>query len=117
MMKRPHYNLLAWQKSVELVTVIYSATMHFPTDERFGLTNQIRRAAVSVPSNIAEGAARTSKKEFLQFLNIAKGSLSEVDTQLYISLKLGYIQGDNPAFALSNQVAELLYGFIRKIES
>lgn len=117
MPKRPHHNLLAWQKSIDLVTAVYNVTSKYPREEIYGLTNQIRRAAVSVPSNIAEGAARSSRKEFLQFLNFAKGSLSEVDTQLHISAKLGYIEHDDPVFALSDQVAELLYGFIRKLDA
>ena len=88
---RPHRKLDAWQKSMNLVKWIYEITERFPKEEIFGLTSQMRRSAISVPSNIAEGAARRSKNEFLQFLNIAKGSLSELDTQIELSKMLHYI--------------------------
>ena len=81
---------------MELVRKIYALTQTFPKEEMFGLTSQIRRAAVSIPSNIAEGAARTGTKEFAQFLNISRGSLSELETQLLIAADLGYIKNDNP---------------------
>jgi four helix bundle protein len=80
--KRPHYILEAWKEAKKLVREIYQLTQGFPKDETFGLTSQMRRAAVSIPSNIAEGAARSGQKELLQFLNIARGSLSELETQL-----------------------------------
>ena len=79
-LKRKHHSLLVWQEAMELVQEIYNVTALFPKEEVYALTNQMRRAAVSVPSNIAEGAARTGKKEFLQFLSIARGSLSELET-------------------------------------
>lgn len=88
---RPHENLEVWQKAIEFVLKIYKQTKEFPSDERFGLTSQIRRASVSTPANIAEGAARQSGKEFLQFLAIAQGSCSEVETELLISMKLGFL--------------------------
>lgn len=87
---RPHHDLRVWQEAMELVTDVYAASRTFPADERFGLSSQIRRAAVSVPSNIAEGAARGSRKEFIQFLMIARGSLSELDTQLRIAKNLEF---------------------------
>ncbi|MEZ4484825.1 MAG: four helix bundle protein [Syntrophotaleaceae bacterium] len=80
-----HKDLDVWRSSMALVTEIYRLTGNFSKDEIYGLTNQIRRAAVSVPSNIAEGAARHSKKEFLQFLYVSLGSLAELETQLLIS--------------------------------
>ncbi|WP_413533362.1 four helix bundle protein [Empedobacter brevis] len=89
---RSHKDLLVYQKSLDLVTSIYSITNHFPKEEQFGLTSQLRRASVSIPSNIAEGAGRKSKKEFIQFLYIALGSLNEVETQIEISKRLDYIQ-------------------------
>lgn len=88
---RPHEKLEVWKRAVGLVTKIYGATKNFPVDERFGLTSQIRRAAVSIPANIAEGAARQSTKEFLQFISIAQGSASEVETELLIALNLKYL--------------------------
>ena len=83
----------------------------------FGLTSQMRRSAVSVPSNIAEGAARSSPKEFAQFLNIARGSLSELETQLLIAVDLGYLKEDNPVFAVVDRVSRLLIGLHKSIRS
>lgn len=90
-MSQTFKELVAWQKAMELVTEVYRATNSFPSDERFGLTSQIRRSAVSVPSNIAEGQGRNSPGEFLQFLGIAKGSLCELETQILIAKNLGFI--------------------------
>jgi four helix bundle protein len=86
---RRYSDLLAWQKAMELVEEVYNITKGFPQDERYGLTNQIRKAAVSIPSNIAEGQSRGSR-DFIRFLSIAHGSLSEVETQMEIALRLGY---------------------------
>jgi four helix bundle protein len=85
-----HRNSAAWQKAMELTRLIYKATRHFPPDERFGLTNQLRRASVSIPSNIAEGKGRLTTGEFIQFLGIARGSTLEVQTQLEIASDLGF---------------------------
>jgi four helix bundle protein len=90
-MEKPHKKLDVWQKSVDLVRKIYELTKIFPKAEDYGLTNQMRRAAVSIPANIAEGAARQTKKEFIQFLHIFQGSLSELDTHLEIAKRLQYI--------------------------
>ncbi len=81
---------IAWQKAMTLSTSVYTATRSFPKEEMFGLTNQLRRASVSIPSNIAEGKGRLTKGEFLQFLGIARGSVLEVQTQLELALRLGY---------------------------
>ena len=89
--KRAHKNLEVWQLSVALATFVYQITETFPKSEIYGLISQMRRAVVSIPSNIAEGAARFSSKEFAQFLNIAGGSLSELDTQIEIAYNLKYI--------------------------
>jgi four helix bundle protein len=86
-------DLLVWQKGMALAKQVYSLTRAFPDDEKFGLISQMRRAAVSVPSNIAEGQARQGRKEFAQFLSHAEGSLAELDTQLTLSLDLGYCEG------------------------
>lgn len=90
-MEKPHKKLEAWKQSTDLVVEIYNVTNDFPHQEIYGLTNQVRRAAVSIPSNIAEGAARQTKKEFTNFLHVAQGSLSELDTQIEIANRLGFI--------------------------
>jgi four helix bundle protein len=89
--ERPHKRLECWKKGIEITKLVYETTGQFPKDEIYGLTSQMRRAAVSIPSNISEGAAKNTKKEFIQFLYNAQGSLSELDTQLTISDELGYI--------------------------
>jgi len=83
-------DLLVWRKGIELVKEIYRMTKPFPADERFGLVSQMRRAALSIPSNIAEGQARKTTGEFVQFLSQAEGSLAELDTQLILAVELGY---------------------------
>ena len=91
---RSYRDLVAWQKAMELVTDIYRSTQAFPDSERFGLTAHLRRAAVSVPSNVAEGQGRISTGEFKQFLGHARGSLLEVETQIVIAGNLGYLTRD-----------------------
>jgi four helix bundle protein len=88
-----HRDLAVWQKSMSLVTDIYSATRCFPHDEVFGLSSQIRWAAISIPSNLAEGHGRNSRREFRQFIGQAQGSLLELETQLEIAQNLGYLSG------------------------
>ena len=92
---RPHRNLEAWSKAVDFVVVVYRMTESFPKEEKFGLTSHIRRAAVSIPANIAEGAGRNSDKEFAHFLSNAQGSASELETELIIARRLGYISEQN----------------------
>ena len=89
-MEKPHKKLKAWQLGMDIAVDVYNATYSFPVEERFELTSQMRRCGVSIPSNIAEGAARNSKKEFVNFLYISSGSLSELDTQLELSKRLGF---------------------------
>ena len=88
-----HYReLIVWQKAMDLVEFVYKATSHFPNAELYGLTSQVRRAAVSIPSNIAEGQGRNTTRDFLHFLCMAQGSLLEVETQILIAQRLGYIK-------------------------
>jgi four helix bundle protein len=94
---RSYKDLFAWQKSMDLVTAIYRTTAGFSKDELFGLTSQLRRAAVSIPSNIAEGQGRLSEKEFRHFLGQARGSLMEVETQLQIAENLSYLPKEQSA--------------------
>ena len=92
---KTHKDLDVWKRGMSFVEQIYRATNEFPKEEMYGLTSQLRRAAVSFPSNIAEGAARSSIKEYIQFLYIALGSLSEIETQVMIADKLGYLSADD----------------------
>lgn len=107
-------DLDVWKYSRELVKLVYQLTKPFPKEELYGLTNQIRRCAVSVPSNIAEGIGRQSNKETIHFLYIAKGSLQEVETQLYLSFDLEYISEDDLKEILEKVISnkKLLNGFI-----
>lgn len=90
-----YQELIVWQKAMDYVISVYEATRKFPTEEKFGLVSQINRAIVSIPSNIAEGAGRDSKKEFAHFLSIAKGSSYEVETQWMLSKKMGFVTEEN----------------------
>ena len=108
-----HKDLNVWKKSMQFVMEIYSLTSHFPKEEIYGLTSQIRRAAVSIPSNISEGAARQTQKEFCQFLYIAMGSLAELETQLIIAQNLEYIETfDNQPI---DEIRKMLNGLIYKL--
>jgi len=108
--KRNHRNLRAWQQAIELVRDVYRLTADFPDTERYGLTSQMRRAAVSVPANIAEGAARASTKELMHFLSIAGASLSELDTLVEISQQLGYMNETDAVRTKIDDVAGLIMG-------
>ena len=103
---RSYQDLVGWQKSMALVTEVYRHTKDFPPNEIYGLTSQLRRAAVSIPSNIAEGQGRLSPGEFKQFLGHAKGSVFEVETQLLIARDLGYLS-DQAAQGLLDRVQEV----------
>jgi four helix bundle protein len=105
--------LKIWQKAIDLAVDVYEATVSYPADERFGLTSQIRRASVSISSNIAEGAGRNSKKEFCNFLGIANGSAYELQTQLVISNKLNLLQDDllNDLLKQIEELQKMNYAF------
>jgi four helix bundle protein len=114
-----HYrDLLVWQKALTWVELVYAATREWPSDERFGLISQVRRACVSVPSNIAEGCARRSTPEFLRFLSIARGSLAEVETQLIIAQRLTYLEDAALTRLLesADEISRMLSGLISKLE-
>lgn len=116
-MVKGHRDLLVWQEGMTLVKLIYQCTADFPKDEIFGLTSQMRRAAISIPSNIAEGAARNGKREFIQFLGIARGSLSELETQILISNDLGYLTLPVPNITEKiDRLFKLLGGLIRSLQ-
>lgn len=114
-MRRTHQDLLAWQLAMQLVKDVYARTSRFPQHEQYGLTAQIRRAAVSIPSNIAEGAARNTRREFRHFLGISRGSLSELDTQLLIARSLGYAEDMQGIDETLERVFALLGGLINSL--
>ena len=118
-MGESYRDLIAWRKAMDLVTEIYRVTQFFPRDELYGLTNQLRRAAVSVPSNIAEGQARFSRKEFHHFLSHARGSLVEIETQMTIAQNLGYLSPNQtqPLFNRASELGRVLNGLIASIKS
>jgi four helix bundle protein len=111
-------NLLVWQKSMSLTTKIYNLTKQFPKEEFFGLTSQIRRSSISIPSNIAEGFGRDSNKEYLRFLNISIGSLFEMQTQLEIAKNIQYLNEEefNNLYENSREIERMLVSFISKIK-
>ena len=109
---KSHIDLDVWKFSMDLVGEIYRISGTFPSSEVYGLTSQIRRAAVSVPSNIAEGAARQGHKEFIQFLYISLGSLSEVETQIILAYRLHYLSGIDTIMERITQIKKMLNGLI-----
>jgi len=117
-LEKPHKKLDVWLKSINLVQNIYEITKSFPKTEDYGLTSQIRRSAVSIPANIAEGAARQTKKEFIQFLHMAQGSLSELDTHMEIALKLDYMQKNsiNDISVIMNDIDKMTTGLIKSLK-
>ena len=112
-----HYDLDVWKKSIELVKDIYEVSKFFPKEEMYGLTSQIRRAAVSIPSNIAEGASRQSNKEFIQFLYIALGSCSEVETQIIIAKELFFINDIESILNRIKEIKKMINGLLRYIKT
>ena len=118
-MGRSYRDLIVWRKAMKFVIEIYAVTQRFPSEERCGITNQLRRAAVSVPSNIAEGQARFSQKEFHHFLSQARGSLVEIETQLLIARDLNYVQPAkaNDLLATADELGRVLNGLIASIKT
>lgn len=115
---RPHEKLDVWQQSMVLSERVYKLSGKYPREEVYGLVSQMRRAGVSVCCNIAEGAARQTKTEFKQYLYMARGSLSELETQIAISLRLGFLEAQETGelFALSERIGQMITGLIRKLK-
>lgn len=114
---RPHHNLILWQRGMDLYVAVYHATRTFPKEELFGLVSQMRRSALSIPSNIAEGAARNTTKEYLQFLSHAAGSLSELDTQIEAAFRVGLLpkQSRNDLLQQCEEISSLLIGLQKSL--
>lgn len=113
MKRRNHKDLVVWQKAMSLARTIHVLTRSFPPEELFGITSQLRRAAVSIPGNIAEGAARATTREFIQFLYVARGSLAEIETQLELAEGAGYTKRSEDIFTQADEVGKLLNAVIR----
>ena len=114
---RSHHSLLEWQEGMNVVDITYQITSTFPNTEKFGLICQMQRCAESIPSNIAEGAARESDKEFIRFLIIARGLLSELETQLLIAERHGFIVNADNTLSLVDKIFALLGGLINNIKN
>src|ERR1700720_3014203 len=112
-------DLVVWQKGIALAKLIYTITAKFPAEEKFGLVSQMRRAAVSIPSNIAEGQARHTTGEFIQFISHAEGSVAELNTQLILAVELNFCSGESstPASELMEDLRRMLNGLRRKLGS
>ena len=111
-----HRNLDVWKLAIDLVSEVYELTKSFPKEENYGLTSQIKRSAISIPSNIAEGSARQSDKELIQFLYIALGSLSELETQFIIAQKLSYIENIESLSEKFDSIKKLTMGLIKYLK-
>ena len=118
-MVKNYRDLLVWQKSMALVTDVYKVTSKLPSEEKFGLQSQIKRSAVSIPSNIAEGHSRWYKKEFLHHLSISYGSLAELETQLLIAVKLQFIKQDKVQSILekTTEIGKIINGLRKKLKT
>lgn len=112
---KAHHKLKVWQRAINYVTEIYKLTTGFPGQEVYGLISQMRRAAVSIASNIAEGAGRNSKKEFKQFLSIAQGSVAELETHLIISERLGYCSNIEALLSELDEISKMIVGLARTL--
>ena len=116
---KTHKDLLVWKKSIDLVEQIYKFTKQFPKEELYGITNQMRRCAVSIPANIAEGSGRKNKAEFIQFLHIALGSASELETHLIISQRLEFLSSNSYDEIMNalNEIIKMICGLINSLNS
>jgi four helix bundle protein len=114
---KTHVDLDVWKMSMDFANELYEITNTFPESEKYGLASQIRRSGVSVPSNIAEGAGRFHEKEFVNFLYIAMGSLSEIETQLEIAKRRGYIKTTDPQITKMIRIRKMLNGLIKNLRS
>ncbi len=114
---KTHRDLEIWQRGIDLVTKIYKITKNFPKEELYGLTSQMRRAAISYPSNISEGAARDSINDYIRFLYISMGSLSELETQIIISEKLGYLKDSKDILEDIEAITRKTYNLIKYLKS
>jgi four helix bundle protein len=112
---KSHKDLVVWQKAVVLAGNVYRATNSFPSHELYGLTAQLRRAAVSIASNLAEGCARASRKELIQFLHVARGSLAELETQIEIARTLGLLPVNSTLFEDAGEVGRMINGLISSL--
>lgn len=110
-----HKGLIVWQKSIQLVVEIYKLTSTLPVEEKYGLVSQMRRAVVSIPSNIAEGSGRNSTKEYIRFVSISRSSLSELDTQLVICRGLNFISDLNQVKNLVDEIGKMLHKLNEKL--
>jgi four helix bundle protein len=119
LMAQSFRELQVWQRAMQLTIAIYRLTKNFPKDELYGLTSQLRRAAVSVPSNIAEGHGRLSNREFTQFMSVARGSVCELQTQLEIARSLGFgtIKAIEEAERLSHEVGKMIFAFLESLKN
>ena len=116
-MIRGYRELIVWQKAMELVKMVYRLMRNFPADERFRLCDQLSRAVISIPSNIAEGNGRESKSEYARFLGIARGSLYETETQLEIAKELGYVDNLSDVLSLTSEIRRMLISIMSKLRS
>jgi four helix bundle protein len=112
-----HHKLEVWKRSIEFVTAIYKLTESFPKSEIYGLVQQLRRSAISIPSNIAEGAGRNSKNEFKQFLSIAQGSIAELETQLLIARNLGFVKEPESLLIELDELSKMIIGLAMALKS
>lgn len=112
---KTHKDLLVWKKAIDFITVLYRETACFASDEKFGITNQMRRAVISIPSNIAEGAARNSNKEFVRFLYIALGSAAELETQIIAARNLKFLNDKSFDLLIKerDEIGRMIYGLIK----